>query len=64
MKGVDYAPIEASVKRLHSQNLDPEKKAHNQWLWVTLQEGKNREIRKVFQHFNLTVTRIVRIQYG
>ena len=55
VKGVDYAPIEASVRKSHRRNLDPDVTHANQWLNVSLQEGKNREIRKVFQHFNLTV---------
>jgi 23S rRNA pseudouridine2605 synthase len=31
---------------------------------VTLKEGKNREIRNVFEHFDLQVSRLIRISYG
>lgn len=36
----------------------------NTWLEVILTEGKNREIRKLFEHFNHPVSRIIRIKYG
>jgi len=29
-----------------------------------LTEGKNREIRKIFEYFGLTVNRLIRISYG
>lgn len=31
---------------------------------VTLTEGKNREIRKVFDHIDCKVNRLVRVSYG
>lgn len=36
----------------------------NAWLRVVLKEGKNREIRKIMEHFNLQVNRLIRINYG
>ncbi|CAO4835283.1 MAG: Ribosomal large subunit pseudouridine synthase B [Holosporales bacterium] len=36
----------------------------NHWLFVTLTEGKNREIRKVLNHLNLSVNRLIRVAYG
>ncbi|KAL0485093.1 RNA pseudouridine synthase [Acrasis kona] len=38
--------------------------SHFTWLRVSLYEGKNREIRKIFQQFNMVVTRLKRIKYG
>jgi 23S rRNA pseudouridine2605 synthase len=53
---VDYQPIEVIPDR--------EKEGRNQWLTLTLREGKNREIRRIFEHFDLPVSRLIRIQYG
>lgn len=53
---VQYQPIGVSVER--------EKTGRNQWLTLTLKEGKNREIRRIFEHFDLPVSRLIRIQYG
>lgn len=36
----------------------------NSWYRVTLHEGKNREIRRLFEHFGCVVNRLIRIQYG
>ena len=34
------------------------------WITMILREGKNREIRNIFDSFNMTVTRLIRISYG
>lgn len=36
----------------------------NTWIKVSCTEGKNRQIRNVFQHLGLTVTRLIRISFG
>lgn len=36
----------------------------NSWCLCTLTEGRNREIRKLFDYFNLQVNRLIRIKYG
>ncbi len=36
----------------------------NSWYRVVLTEGKNREIRKLTEHFGCVVNRLVRVQYG
>jgi 23S rRNA pseudouridine2605 synthase len=38
--------------------------AFNSWLKITLSEGKNREIKKVLEHFNLKISRLIRISFG
>jgi len=53
--GVRYGPIEALLER---------SKGHNSWATVSLKEGKNREVRKVFEHLGLRVSRLIRVAYG
>ena len=53
--GLRYAPIEAGLDS---------KKGDNAWLTVSLQEGKNREIRRVMAHLGLDVSRLIRVAYG
>ncbi len=57
---IQYEPITVTptAQRDRSEN------STNQWINVTLTQGRNREIRKVFEHFNLVVTRIVRTRFG
>lgn len=53
--GVVYGKVSAVVD---SQN------GTNAWLTVTLNEGKNREIRKLMKFIGLEVTRLIRVSYG
>ncbi len=40
------------------------KDSKNHWIKFTLKEGKNREIRKICENFNLTVSKLRRISFG
>ncbi len=53
--GVKYGGIDATLERVQG---------HNVWILVAIKEGKNREIRKVFEHLGLKVNRLIRISYG
>ncbi len=53
--GVHYGSAEVSVDSV---------KGDNSWVTVALKEGKNREIRKIFEHFGCTVSRLIRVSYG
>ena len=53
--GMRYGSVEAV---LDSQ------KSNNSWMTVALSEGKNREIRKIFEHFGCQVSRLIRLSYG
>jgi 23S rRNA pseudouridine2605 synthase len=53
--GVHYGQIETQITR--------QTKAAT-WITVTLREGKNREIRKVFRHMGMHVAKLIRISYG
>ncbi len=55
VEGIKYGPIDVKV--------DVEKES-NSWLTISLQEGKNREIRKVMEYFGLQVNRLIRISFG
>ena len=58
--GVWYKSIEIQIEDPDFYD-DPRM---NLWYTVTLYEGKNREIRKVFEYFGLQVNRLIRIMYG
>ncbi len=53
--GVAYGPIRARLDR---------QKGENAWVTVSLAEGRNREIRKIFDHLGWPVNRLIRIAYG
>tara|TARA_R100001244_G_scaffold20643_7_gene21582 strand:- start:16703 stop:17515 length:813 start_codon:yes stop_codon:yes gene_type:complete len=53
--GMHYSPITANLER---------RTGRNQWIEMTLTEGKNREVRKVLEHFGLEVSRLIRTRYG
>ena len=55
VEGVRYKGIDAGLDS---------RKGDNAWLTVSLQEGRNREIRKVMAHLGLQVTRLIRVAYG
>lgn len=54
-EGVQYAPAKVKIDS---------SKGVNHWLTMTLTEGKNREIRKIFAHFDCQVSRLLRTAYG
>jgi len=54
--GVKYGPIDAKI----DENTNEKSQANN-WLEITLQEGKNREVRNVLEAINLQVNRLIRV---
>jgi len=52
--GVHYSPMKIEV----------EKEGTNSWLKISINEGKNREVKKVLAHYDLQVTRLIRVSFG
>jgi 23S rRNA pseudouridine2605 synthase len=48
----------------HPKKIELIEKGINSWVRVILTEGKNREIRKIFAHFGLKISKLVRVSYG
>ena len=55
IEGVTYRPVKIELE--HSG-------PNNHWLRLTINEGKNREIRNILNHFDLRINKLIRIQYG
>ena len=55
VEGIKYQGIQAQLDK---------RQGDNSWITVSLQEGKNREIRKVMEYIGLRVNRLIRIAYG
>ncbi|MCB2015118.1 MAG: pseudouridine synthase [Sphingobium sp.] len=55
VEGVRYGRIDANLER---------RTGRNQWIEMTLTEGKNREVRRVLEYLGLKVNRLIRTRYG
>ncbi len=53
--GVKYRPVYMKIDKEMDSNT---------WVTMTLTEGKNREIRKIMEHFHHPVSRLIRVAYG
>ena len=55
VEGMRYRPIHARVLKVRGKKT---------WVQLTMNEGKNRELRKILGHMRLHVLELHRIQYG
>lgn len=53
--GINYGPVKAELES---------EQGTNSWLTITLNEGKNREIRKLMKSIDLDAARLIRLSYG
>ena len=44
--------------------LEEKEESRNQWYSVTLKEGRNREVRRLWESQEITVSRLIRTRYG
>ena len=53
--GIRYGPVIAKLDSTQGAN---------SWLHVALMEGKNREVRRLMEHLDLSVNRLIRTAFG
>ena len=58
--GIRYGSIDANLERGSAA----QGKATNNWIEMTITEGKNREVRRVLEYLDLKVNRLIRVAYG
>ena len=57
VKGIKYTPDKVKVKKI-------DKAKNTSMIEITIHEGKNHEIKKMFEYFNVDVLKLTRIEYG
>lgn len=60
-KGIFYKPHRLSLETPPKKGMPS---SRNNWVLISLTTGKNREVRKLFEHVGLQVNRLIRLSYG
>ena len=55
VQGINYRSMELEVQSENKEEV---------WLNICLREGKNREIRRILDHYNIEVIRLIRVGFG
>ncbi len=53
--GIEYGPVKATLDQYQGGNV---------WITLSINEGKNREVRTLMRHLDLHVNRLIRTAYG
>lgn len=61
-QGIELEDGMAKFNTIHVRPGDPE--SHNHWFNVTLSEGRNREVRRLWESQGVQVSRLIRVRYG
>ena len=57
----DGMTLPTKLKVIHGKNLG---KSQGTWYSITVYEGRNRLVRRLFEHFDLNVVKLVRYGFG
>jgi 23S rRNA pseudouridine2605 synthase len=60
LKGIELEDGTAHFSRLERRGGE----GFNHWYHVIIKEGRNREVRRMFEHFGLIVSRLIRVRFG
>ncbi len=61
-KGIKVKGINYNIDRIKVKKIDKAK--NTSMVEITIHEGKNHEIKKIFEYFNLDVLKLTRLSYG
>lgn len=61
-KGIKVKGISYNIDRIKVKRIDKAK--NTSMVEITIHEGKNHEIKKIFEYFNLDVLKLTRLSYG
>ena len=61
-KGIKVKGISYNIDRIKVKKIDKAK--NTSMVEITIHEGKNHEIKKIFEYFNLDVLKLTRLSYG